>query len=405
MWRYWLSRGLHADGRRWLEEVLTANPEPTALRARALLALAVFDVRRGRAARLEQLGEEAVAIHRALPDKSELGRALHAEGVLAFMRGEWDRCWDLTEESRAEAGAEDHPVEVSARHLQGLVLAGRGQLDEARATMTDVRQLLATHFDVVDPFFLPMSIGFAVEGATHRIPRVFFEDTMLPGRYAGARHADAHVLLTMGAVARLAGELDEARGLLDEARSRFAAISGHDGEALALSLLGCLHRVAGDLPQARAALTQSLRLRRALGDLRAVGLTETALGVLTCSEGDTTAGFTMIADALASSEERQDSAAVAGFALTLASAMAEAGAYDSAVHHLLLMLPQMRVMPGNHRATAWGYLQLGDMQERLDHPADARRAYADAGQLFTMLGALDGEREVHVREAMLQTVD
>ena len=61
--------------------------------------------------------------------------------------------------------------------------------------------------------------------------------------------------------------------------------------------------------------------------------------------------------------------------------------------------------PTNHRAAAWGYLQLGDLQEQLGHPADARRAFADAAQLFTMLGALDGQREVHVREAMLQTVD
>ena len=39
MWRYWLAHGLMAEGRRWIEGVLAANPQPTALRARALFAL------------------------------------------------------------------------------------------------------------------------------------------------------------------------------------------------------------------------------------------------------------------------------------------------------------------------------------------------------------------------------
>ena len=67
LWRYWLTRGFLAEGRGWLEAALAANPEPTRLRARALIALAVFDVRRGTDRRLAELGAEAVRIHRATP--------------------------------------------------------------------------------------------------------------------------------------------------------------------------------------------------------------------------------------------------------------------------------------------------------------------------------------------------
>src|SRR4051794_34709329 len=137
MWRYWLAHGLMGEGRRWIEEVLAANPEPTALRARALFALAVFDVRRGNAGRLPQLGDEAVRIRRSLADRSELAGALHSHGVLDYMRGEWEQCWQRAEEARHVGGEEDHPIAITALHLQSLVLAGRGLYDEARGVMAD----------------------------------------------------------------------------------------------------------------------------------------------------------------------------------------------------------------------------------------------------------------------------
>jgi predicted ATPase/DNA-binding SARP family transcriptional activator len=57
LWRYWLARGFFVEGRRWLEAALAAAPAPTSLRARALVALAVFDVRRGIGTRIAALGD------------------------------------------------------------------------------------------------------------------------------------------------------------------------------------------------------------------------------------------------------------------------------------------------------------------------------------------------------------
>ena len=397
MWRYWLAHGLMAEGRRWLQDVLDANPEPTALRARALFALAVFDVRRGSAGRLAELGDEAIRIRRSLDDRSELAAALHSQAVLDYMRGDWEQCWQRAEESRLVGGEEDHPIAITALHLQSMVLAGRGLFDEARGLIAEVRDLLATHREVDSPFFLPLSLGFAVEGTTGRVPRVFFEETVLPGRTVGARQADAYVLGSTAAIARLSGDLDEARGLVDEARSRFSAIGDRDGEARAMAYLGCLHRVAGDLPAARTQLERSLQLRRAIGDRRSVGLTQVALGVLRCTEGDLEGGRALIEDTLAGFEETHDHAAVAGIALSLASVHTEAAQDGRASRILLLTLPQTGDMPGNHRASGWGWLQLGDLQERRDRPADAARAYAEAARQFSGYGAVDGLREVNAR--------
>jgi tetratricopeptide (TPR) repeat protein len=406
MWRYWLAHGLMAEGRRWLQDVLATNPEPTALRARALFALAVFDVRRGDASRLVELADEAVAIRRSLNDPSELAGALHSQGVLDYMRGEWEQCWQRAEEARQVGGGEDHPVAITALHLQSLVLAGRGEFVEARRLMTEVREVLASHREVEAPFFLPLALGFMVEGRSTAMPRVFFEETVLPGRAVGARQADAYVLCSMAAICRLTGDISEARGLLDEAQSRFAAYGDRDGEARAMSYLGWASRAAGDLASARSQLEASLQMRRAIGDRRAVGLTQAALGVLTCTEGDLAGGCASIDGLLGGFEETQDHAAVGGIALSLASAYTEAGDYEQAARILSLTLPKSSSMPGNHRATGWGWVQLGDLHAERERPADAARAYAEARRQFIGYGAVDGLRELDVRRSLtLQIVE
>ena len=49
-----------------------------------------------------------------------------------------------------------------------------------------------------------------------------------------------------------------------------------------------------------------------------------------------------------------------------------------------------RQIPGNHRATAWGYAMLSDLHHRLGEPDLAARALAQARDLFRALGAIDG---------------
>lgn len=406
MWRYWLAHGLMAEGRRWVEEVLAANPEPNALRARALFALAVFDVRRGNASRLAELGDEAVRIRRSLKDRSELAAALHAQGMLDYMRGQWELCWQRAEEAQQVGGEEDHPIAIAAQHLQSLVLAGRGQVDDAQRVLEGVRELLASHREVDSPFFLPLGLGFAVEGMTAPMPRVFFEETVLPGRLVSARQADAYVLCSMATLRRLTGELDEAHGLLEDARSRFAAIADREGEARAMTHLGWAHRAAGDVAAARRELDGSLQLRRAIGDRRSVGLTQAALGVLRCTDGDLVGGCAQIEEILGGFEETQDHAAVAGIALSLASVHTEAGDYAQAARILMLTLPETGDMPGNHRVSGWGWLQLGDLHTVCARPADAVRAYTEARRQFTGYGAVDGLRELTARESqVLQTAE
>ena len=365
LWRYWLARGLFAEGGQWLETVLAAVPEQSVMRGRALLALAVFDLRRGSGRRLAEIGGETVAAHRALSDHAGLALALHADGVLAYMRGQWTESWQRSLEARAAAldsGVDE--VEASSAHLQAMVLLGRGELATARVAFEQARAALARVPLPKQPFFTPLMLGYAIDGAGRRARGCTSRRRSSPGPHINARQAQGYVLCNLAYLARLAGDLDEARMLVGDAVSMFRTLGDRDGEALALNHLGCLHRVGADYHAGRAALEQSLRLRRDIGDRRAIGLTLCNLGVLTAAEGDAARGLVLLHDALAGFRDTEDAPGRVGATLTIASVHAEAGDDDSARRLLVDVLEESTQIPGNHRATAWGYAMLSDLHHR-----------------------------------------
>ena len=380
LWRYWLARGLFAEGRRWLEAVLTAVSEPSVMRARGLLALAVFDLRRGTGERLVEIGAETVAIHRAIGDRARLALALHADGVLAYMRGDWTRCWQRSEEAREAAPGADE-VEASTAFLQAMVLLGRHDLPAARVAFEQARAALAA-VRSGRPFFATMTLGWVVEDA-----RIYFEETVLPGPRVSAGQARGYVLCNLAYLARLAGDRDEAQGLLDEAVSIFRALGDRDGESMARSHLGCLHRVRAEFAEGRAALEHSLRIRREIGDRREIGLTLGNLGMLTAAEGDLAHGLALLRQALAGFRETDDKPGRVAATLTIASLHAAAGDYEVARRMLPDALSEARNIPGNHRGTAWGFVMLSDVHRNLGHPDEAAPAMAEARTLFQALGS------------------
>jgi predicted ATPase/DNA-binding SARP family transcriptional activator len=395
LWRYWLARSFFAEGCQWLETVLAAVPEQSVTRARGLLALAVFDLRRGAAQRLAEIGAETVAVHRAIGDRTGLALALNADGVLAYLRGQWAKSWQRSMEAQdaaPDSGVDE--VEASAAHLQAMVLLGRGELAAARAAFEHVRAALAKVLHANRPFFTPVMLGFAIEGARTASPRLYFEETVLPGPHVNAEQAQGYVLCNLAYLARLAGDLDEARVLVDDAISIFTMLGDRDGESLARNHLGCLHRARGDYAAGRAALEHSLRLRHEIGDRRAIGLTLSNLGVLTAAEGDLASGLALLEQALAGFRETEDAPGRVGASLTVASVHAHAGDFAAARRLLPGALRESEHIPGNHRATPWGYTMLADVLRRLGEPEGAAQALARAREQFRDLGALDGSGKV-----------
>ena len=135
-----------------------------------------------------------------------------ADGVLAYMRGQWNESWQRSLEARAAAldsGVDE--VEASSAHLQAMVLLGRGELATARVAFEQARAALARVPQPKQPFFTPLMLGYAIDGAGTASPRLYFEETVLTGPHINARQAQGYVLCNLAYLARLAGDVDEAR--------------------------------------------------------------------------------------------------------------------------------------------------------------------------------------------------
>jgi tetratricopeptide (TPR) repeat protein len=183
--------------------------------------------------------------------------------------------------------------------------------------------------------------------------------------------------------------------LAREAISVFTALGDRDGEALATNYLGCLHRIRAEYGAGRAALEHSLRLRHAIGDRRAIGLTVGNLGVLIAAEGDPAHGIALLQRALAGFRETEDAPGQVAAGLTMASVHADAGDYEAAQRLLSDALVESGQIPGNHRATAWGYAVLSDVYRRRGPVGEAADALGQARDRFRALGAVDGTAYVH----------
>ena len=380
LWRYWLARGLLAEGRRWLEAVLTAVSE-LVRRARARAA-GPRGFRpapgHGRAARRDRCGNSRNSPRdqrsRAPGACVTCGRrtrlyARRLDSVLAAYRGGAGgraRCRRSRGVQRIPAGDGAARPPRSARRARGVRAgaggAGRGALGAPILRDDDPR--------------------LGRRGRTHLLRG---DRAARPAREC--RAGGGYVLCNLAYLARLAGDRDEAQGLLDEAVSIFRALGDRDGESMARSHLGCLHRVRAEFAEGRAALEHSLRIRHEIGDRREIGLTLGNLGMLTAAEGDLAHGLALLRQALAGFRETDDVPGRVATTLTIASLHAAAGDYEAARRMLPDALAESLQIPGNHRGTAWGFVMLSDVHRNLGDPDEAVPAMAEARILFQALGS------------------
>ncbi len=226
LWRFWLSRGHFSEGSRWLAATLSAAPERTATRARALLCAASMDLRRGGLGSLQlELGTEAISIMREVGDDRALAKTLHLAGMLAWVEEDgWRRATALVEESRALAAlTADGPAVADAAHTLGVIALARGDDAQAERHFAAVLGLLDRVPADLPPFFSALTPGFYFEPARGGPPRLPFTETVLLFRRVGRRQAVAYTLANLSYAASLAGDPSRALRLLEDSLSGFAA--------------------------------------------------------------------------------------------------------------------------------------------------------------------------------------
>jgi non-specific serine/threonine protein kinase len=86
--RFWIIRGYPGEGRRWLGELLAADTQGSAARAAALLSAGSLASLQGDSERAMALGEQGLALHRALGDRAGVAGALQLLGTERYYQDE-----------------------------------------------------------------------------------------------------------------------------------------------------------------------------------------------------------------------------------------------------------------------------------------------------------------------------
>jgi predicted ATPase/DNA-binding SARP family transcriptional activator len=399
VWRYWLVRGYYSEGRRWLDAALALAPAASELRARALMGVAVLDMRRGEPAgelvrvssrSLKEIADEIVAIHEELGDELSLAQARRLAGMICWIDGHSEDADRLIGDALALAerlGA--HHVIAATEHTRGIVALGRGEPATARRRFERSGRELAALSDVRHAFFPAITLGFPLERDERGRPRVTFQETMVLGQRLGAAQAAAFLPASVAWAARAEGDLDAAVALGGESARRSATLGWMHGEALALGLLGNLHRARGEHDEARSRLERSLALRRELGDRRAIGFALGCLGLLAAANGDLPGARGSLRAALELFERIEDGPGMMGMLLNLGVVALGAGDHAGARG----LLEQSCELLGDRRLPrlrGWIEAQLAEIAREEGDECSASAHLSAARQIFEDLGERDG---------------
>ena len=387
LWRFWLARGDFSEASRWLAATLAAAPERTATRARALLAAAAIEVRRGDpATRQIDLGIEAVAIMRAAGDDRALAQTLHLTGLLAWVSDHgWQRAAGLVQEARTLAtAAGDAGAAASATHTLGVIAVSRGAGPQAEEHFGQALGLLEGLPPDLPPFFLVVTPGHSWEIGPGGLPRLPFTETVLLFRRAGTEQATAYTLTNLSYAVSLAGDPARARRLLQDSVSAFGRHGDQHGGALALCRLANVHRIAGELDQAAGLLERSMAIRRSLGDRRGVGVTIISQGLVAAAAEDLGRADRLLREALLLFDDMEDGPGRWGTLLDLGLILADAGEHERA-RRVLRQWQDLPPISWVFRPRAWTLLTLAALERRCGDQVAAARCLDEARRGFLAL--------------------
>ncbi|HKC27445.1 MAG TPA: hypothetical protein VKB75_05490, partial [Jatrophihabitans sp.] len=285
-----------------------------------------------------------------------------------------------------------HAIAASAEHLAGLAELSAGAHDAARLRFEAARSRLGHAPADLPPYFVAMTLAWTVDERSNP-PLLLGEDTFLLGRRIGVEQASGHVAIALALAQRLAGHIDAALELIDDARARFDALDDGYGQAYAAAQRGHTLCWARDYEAGDACLAESERLRRALRDQRSVAM---SLGGRALAAAWMGAGDQARRRGLEAVQMMERSGDCAGIALTCTD-LGTAELILGDPHAALPWLgraAELYELPGGQRAYGWTRLIQGHLLADLGAHEEAEAAWAVAAAGFARLGEQQGLQAV-----------
>jgi tetratricopeptide (TPR) repeat protein len=181
----------------------------------------------------------------------------------------------------------------------------------------------------------------------------------------------------------LGGDPARARRLLEDSLGAFTRRGDLHGEALVLCRLANVHRIAGQLPEATELLGRSLKIRRGLGDRRAIGMSMMNQGLLAAAAGELEEADRMLRETLLLFDEMEDGPGRVGSLLDLGLVLLDAGEHERARR----VLRQWQNLPPawTFRPRAWALLSLAALERECGDEGAAARCVDEARRGFLAL--------------------
>jgi len=228
LWWFWYTSGRVGEGRIWLSRVLAASTtKPTAARGLAVRGAAALARISGEFADALRLGEESLAICRALGEERGMAAALNNLCITGIMSGDYEAARRHGEEGRSiiERLGDVQGTATSLNNL-GLLARVAGELDRATE---------------------------------------LFSSALESWRLGGDRRGVAAALNNLAIVARHGGETAKANRLGVEALHIYTDLGFEEGQLDCLEVIAAAAAAAGDGTLALRLLLVAMRAREELG--------------------------------------------------------------------------------------------------------------------------------------------
>jgi predicted ATPase/DNA-binding CsgD family transcriptional regulator len=280
---FWMRRSYLSEGRMWLTSMLgrACGTEPTHLRAKALAGACGLVWLQGDYPAARALGEESVALCRALEDKRDLAFSL---------------LW--------------------------LSSTSGSQGDQKTAALFD-EESVALFRQVEDRWgvaFALFGLGIATSSLhNYSLARSYYEEGLALSRALGDKWIEALILSGLGVAAFAQEDYSMARPLLEEGVSLLRAQRDKRHLALYLYYLGRVTRHERDYQQTAALYKESLALYEELGHKPGLARILCILGKMDCDKGDYEQAGAHLKESLALMQEIKNRRGIAsvleGFAM------------------------------------------------------------------------------------------
>ncbi|MET0789578.1 MAG: BTAD domain-containing putative transcriptional regulator [Cellulomonas sp.] len=386
-WRLLLARGMHAEGRRWLSRALDASSTRGELRARALFAAAVFEIRLGRSALAADIGAEIAAIGAALDDPDRAAEACQQQVLLTWLAGDWAQT-DRLVATTAPRVARSPGACAAHHHLCALLALSRGDIEAARSAALQSATALDGVPDDAPPFFPVCSLAFSV-GRARNLHFPVFEETMLAGRRVGVAQARGYVWSTLALAERMDGRFAAATAALDRAGRAFRALDDPAGQAHVLVQRGHLLRERGDPASSRTCFASAIDLRAGIQDQRGTAVALAGLAVCEALLGRRSRAQSLADEATQVLEGSGDLPGRSGALDDLAAVEVVCGRLNRAADAVERAL-SLAAVPSAHRSVGWQHTLLAGLRLRLGDVDGAAAELGAATAVFDEIGERRG---------------